>query len=183
VLTRFNDKDDRADTLDLHAGGVPKLDGASDIRVKLCEELPSTVHVMGGTGVEAPPVSLVIASAVAEEGVCSRLIKEEETRYSRCLRVPGAELAPPPPMRCGLGRVMAVDTPWPNGQACHSCGKRHLMSASGCQRHHRGPLCGCYPRPGRLRAPCVACCACSRPSRERTPPSSRHPSRPPTVPE
>jgi hypothetical protein len=67
--------DDGADALDLHAGGVPKLDGTLDIRVKLSEELSSTGHVMGGAGIEAPPVSLVVAGAVAEEGVCSRLIK------------------------------------------------------------------------------------------------------------
>jgi hypothetical protein len=72
-----------ADALDLHAGGIPKLDGASDIRVKLSEELPSTGHVMGGAGVEAPPVNLV-AGAVAEEGVCSRLIKVEESCCGRC---------------------------------------------------------------------------------------------------
>jgi hypothetical protein len=79
VLTRLDGKDDGADALDLHAGGIPKLDGASNIRVKLSEELPSTSHVMGGAGVEAPPVSLVAAGAVAEEGVCSRLIKVEES--------------------------------------------------------------------------------------------------------
>jgi hypothetical protein len=84
VLTRLGDEDDRADALDLHAGGIPKLDGASDIRVKLSEELPSTGHVMGGTGVETPPVSLVIAGAIAEEGVCSQLIKVEESRCGRC---------------------------------------------------------------------------------------------------
>jgi hypothetical protein len=79
VLTRLGGEDDGADSLDLHAGGIPKLDGALDIRVKLSEELPSTGHVMGGAGVEAPPVSLVAARAVAEEGVCSRLIKVEES--------------------------------------------------------------------------------------------------------
>jgi hypothetical protein len=63
---------------------IPKLDGASDIGVKLREKLPSTGHVMGGVGVEAPPVSLVIAEAVAEDGVCSRLIKVEESRCGRC---------------------------------------------------------------------------------------------------
>jgi hypothetical protein len=83
VLTRLGGEDDRADALDLHAGGIPKLDGASDIRVKLSEELPSTGHVMGGAGVEAPPVNLV-AGAVAEEGVCSRLIKVEESCCGRC---------------------------------------------------------------------------------------------------
>jgi hypothetical protein len=71
VLTRLGGEDDRADTLDLHVGGIPKLDGASDIRVKLSEELPSIDHVMGGAGVEAPPTSLVIAEAITEEDVCS----------------------------------------------------------------------------------------------------------------
>jgi hypothetical protein len=84
VLTRFGGEDDRADALDLHAGGIPKLDGASDIGVKLGEELLSTGHVMGGTNVEAPPVSLIVAGAIAEEGVCSRLIKMEESHYGRC---------------------------------------------------------------------------------------------------
>jgi hypothetical protein len=83
VLTRLGGEDDRADALDLHVGGIPKLDGASDIRVKLSEELPSTGHVMGGAGVEAPPVSLVVARAVVE-GMCSRLIKVEESRCGRC---------------------------------------------------------------------------------------------------
>jgi hypothetical protein len=66
MLTRLGGEDDRADALDLHAGGVHKLDGASNIGVKLSEELPSTDHVMSGTGVEAPPVSLIVAGAVAE---------------------------------------------------------------------------------------------------------------------
>jgi hypothetical protein len=80
VLTRLGGEDDGADALDLHAGGIPKLDGVSDIGVKLSEELSSTGHVMGGTGVEAPPVSLVAAGAIAEEGMCSQLIKVEESR-------------------------------------------------------------------------------------------------------
>jgi hypothetical protein len=84
VLIRLGGEDDGADALDLHAGGIPKLDGASNIGVKLSEELPSTVHVMGGAGVEAPPASLVVATAVAEEGVCSWLIKVEESHCSRC---------------------------------------------------------------------------------------------------
>jgi hypothetical protein len=77
VLTRLGGEDDGADALDLNVGGIPKLDGASDIGVKLSEELSSTGHVMGGAGVQAPPVSLVAAGAIAEEGVCSRLIKVE----------------------------------------------------------------------------------------------------------
>jgi hypothetical protein len=84
VLTRLGGEDDGADALDLHVGGVPKLNGASDIGVNLSEELPSSGHVMGGTGVEAPPVSLVVAGAIVEEGVCSWLIKVEESRYGRC---------------------------------------------------------------------------------------------------
>jgi hypothetical protein len=84
VLTRLGDEDDGADALDLHAGGIPKLDGASNIGVKLCEKLPSIGQVMGGAGVEAPPVSLVIAGAVVEEGVCSRIIKVEESHCGRC---------------------------------------------------------------------------------------------------
>jgi hypothetical protein len=84
VLTRLGGEDDGADALDLHAGGIPKLDGSSDIGVKLSEELPSIGHVMGGAGVEAPPISLVVAGAVAEDGVCTRLIKVEESRCGRC---------------------------------------------------------------------------------------------------
>jgi hypothetical protein len=41
VLTRLGVEDDGADTLDLNAGGIPKFDGASDIGVKLSEEIPS----------------------------------------------------------------------------------------------------------------------------------------------
>jgi hypothetical protein len=84
ALTRLGGEDDGANALDLHAGGVPELDGASDIGVTLNEELLSTSHVMGATGVEAPPVSLVIVGAVAEEDVCSRLIKVEESRCDQC---------------------------------------------------------------------------------------------------
>jgi hypothetical protein len=80
VLTRLDSEDDGADALDLHAEGIPILDGASDIGLKLSEELPSTGHVTGGAGVKAPPVSLVVAGAVTEEGVSSRLIKVEESR-------------------------------------------------------------------------------------------------------
>jgi hypothetical protein len=90
---------------------------------------------------------------------------------TRCLRVPGAELAPPPPpVRRGPDHIVAVDTPWPNGQACHSCGRRRLVSASGCQWCRRGryPWHILAPRPGRLCAPCVTYRACGRPSRERT---------------
>jgi hypothetical protein len=83
VLTRLSGEDDGADALDLHTGGIPKLDRASDIRVKLSEKLPSTGHVMGGADVEAPPISLVIAGAIAEQDVSSRLIKVEESCCGR----------------------------------------------------------------------------------------------------
>jgi hypothetical protein len=72
----------------------------------------------------------------------------EITRY---LHVSGAELSPPPPVRRGAGRVMVVDTPWPNGQACHSCGRRRLVSASDCQRQ-RPPWALPSARPRALRA-------------------------------
>jgi hypothetical protein len=65
---------------------------------------------------------------------------------TRCLRVLGAELAPPPLVRRGPGHVVAVDTAWPNGQACHSCGRRRLVSASGCRWRRRGRLRGHYPQ-------------------------------------
>jgi hypothetical protein len=84
MLTILSGEDDGADVLDLHVGGVPKLDGASDIRVKLSEELLLTSHVMGGTSGEAPPVSLAIARANNKEGICSRLIKAEESHCGRC---------------------------------------------------------------------------------------------------
>jgi hypothetical protein len=84
LLTKLGGEDNGASTLDLHVGGILKLDGASDIGIKLSEELPSTGHVMGGAGVEAPPVSLVAAGVVVEEGVCSWLIKVEERRCGRC---------------------------------------------------------------------------------------------------
>jgi hypothetical protein len=84
VLTRLGGEDHGTDALDLHAGGISKPDEASDAGVKLGEELPSASHVVGGTGVEAPPVGLVIAGAVAEKGVCLRLVKVEESHCSQC---------------------------------------------------------------------------------------------------
>jgi hypothetical protein len=85
---------------------------------------------------------------------------------ARCLRVPGAELAPPPPpVRCGPGRVVAVDSPWPNGQPCRSCGRRRLVPACARRRRRAGHVLA--PRPGLLRAPCSVCHACGRLSRRR----------------
>ena len=84
MLSRLGGEDDGADALDLYAGGIPKLDGASDARVKLGEELSPTGHVLGSAGVEAPPLSPSVAGAVAEEGMCPRLVKVEENRCGRC---------------------------------------------------------------------------------------------------
>ena len=58
----------------------PKLDRASNARVKIDEELPSAGHVMGGAGVEDPPINLVVAGAVAEGGTSPRLVEVEEGR-------------------------------------------------------------------------------------------------------
>jgi hypothetical protein len=52
--------------LDLYAGGVPKLGGASDARIKLGEELPPADHVMSGAVVEAQSCDHVFARAIAE---------------------------------------------------------------------------------------------------------------------
>jgi hypothetical protein len=128
-----------------------------------------------------------VLSAHQGGGEPLRLMPLEIIRY---LHMPGAELTPPPlPMRRGPGHIVAVDTPWPNSQACHSCGRRRLMPASGCRWRSRGRLRGCYPRHvlaprlGRLYASCAACRACGRPLREGTPPSSHRSGRPPNVPE
>jgi len=69
VFSSLGDEDDRADTLNLHGRGIPKLDGASHVGIKLGEELPSTGHVVGGAGVEAPPRRLVLPGAIAEKSV------------------------------------------------------------------------------------------------------------------
>jgi hypothetical protein len=113
------------------------------------------------------------------------LLRPVTLEISRCLRVLEAELpTPPPPVRRCPGHVVAVDIPWPSGQACHSCDNRHLVSASCCRRHRLGRLHGHHPqlvlapRPGRLRAACRVCGPVSR-----TPPSSCHLGRPPTAPE
>jgi hypothetical protein len=75
VLTRRRDEYDWADALDLYARGVPKLDGASDARVELDEELLSVGHVMSDASVEAPSFDHVVAGAVTEESAYFRLIK------------------------------------------------------------------------------------------------------------
>jgi hypothetical protein len=84
VLTKLCGEDDGADALDLHAGGVLKLDAALDAGVKIGEELLSTGQVMGGAGVEAPPISLVVVGGINEKGMCPRLVKVEESRCGRC---------------------------------------------------------------------------------------------------
>ena len=76
-------EDDGADALDLHGGGVPELDGASNAGVELGEELPLPGHVVGGAGVKVPVVDLVVAGLVAEEDVGPRLVEVEERGGSR----------------------------------------------------------------------------------------------------
>jgi hypothetical protein len=81
---------------------------------------------------------------------------------ARCLRVPGVELAPPPPLvRCGPGRVVAVDSPWPNGQPGRSCGRRRLVPACARRRRRLGasshPGLGASARLARLATPAAAC--------------------------
>ena len=80
MLTRLGGEDDRADALDLYVGGVPKLDGASNARVKLGEELSSASHVMSGASVEDPPINLVAARAITEGSTRPQLIEVEEGR-------------------------------------------------------------------------------------------------------
>jgi hypothetical protein len=84
VLTGLGGEDHGTDALDLHAGAISKPDEASNAGVKLGEELPSASHVVGGTGVEAPPVGLVIAGAITEKSMCLWLVKVEESRCGRC---------------------------------------------------------------------------------------------------
>ena len=79
MLSHLGGEDDGADALYLHSGGIPELDGASRIGVELGEEFPSTGHVVGGAGVEAPPRSLVLPGAIAEKSVCFWLIEVDES--------------------------------------------------------------------------------------------------------
>ena len=78
MFAGLDGEDDGADTLDLHGGGVPELDGALNAGVELGEELPPPGHVVGGAGVKVPPVDLVAAGPVAEEDVSPRLVEVEE---------------------------------------------------------------------------------------------------------
>jgi hypothetical protein len=44
-------------------------------------------------------------------------LRQMPLEITRCLCVSGAESAPPPPpVRCGLGRVVVVNTLWPNAK-------------------------------------------------------------------
>jgi hypothetical protein len=105
---------------------------------------------------------------------------------AQCLPVLGAELPPPPPpMRHWPDRIVAVSSPWPSGQACHSCDSRRLVPASCYRRRRLGRLRKHHPQlvlapwPGCLRAPCHICGPVSR----RTPTFSCQPGTPPTAPE
>jgi hypothetical protein len=105
---------------------------------------------------------------------------------ARCLHVLGAEPPPPPPslpVRRWPGHVVAVGSPWPSGQACHSCDNRRLVPASCCRWRRLGHLHGHHPqhvltpRPRRLHALSAAYHVYGLVSR-RAPPSSCHPGRP-----
>ena len=87
MVNRLGSEDDGANSLDLHTRGVPKLNGASDTRVKLGEELPWACHVMGGTGVEDPPINLVAIGVIAEGSMCPRLVEVEKGRRGMPLEV------------------------------------------------------------------------------------------------
>jgi hypothetical protein len=82
-LAGLGSEDDGTDTLDLHGGGIPKLDGASNAGVELGEELPPPGHVVGSAGVEVPPVDLVAARPVVEKDVGPCLVEVEERGGSR----------------------------------------------------------------------------------------------------
>ena len=76
MLAVLGDEDYGAGALDLYGGGIPELDGASNVGIELGEELPPAYHVVGGAGVEAPPIDLVAATGpAAEEGVCLGLVE------------------------------------------------------------------------------------------------------------
>jgi len=67
VLAGVGSEYDGADALDLHGGGVLKLDQALNIGVKFEEELPLHSHVVSGIGVKAPPIDLVATGPVSKE--------------------------------------------------------------------------------------------------------------------
>jgi hypothetical protein len=71
MLAVLGDEDDRAGALDLYGGGVPELDRASNVGVGLGEELAPACHVVGGVGVEAPPIDLVAAAGPTARRVCA----------------------------------------------------------------------------------------------------------------
>ena len=77
MLAGLSGEDDRASALDLHSGGIPELDGASNARVEL-GELLQPGHVVGGASVEVPPVDLVAVRPIAEEDVVLQLVEVEQ---------------------------------------------------------------------------------------------------------
>ena len=80
VLIGLGDEDDGANALDLHDGGVPKLDGVSNTGIKLREELSPPGHVLSGAGVEALLVDLVVADGpIVEDDMGPQLIEVERS--------------------------------------------------------------------------------------------------------
>ena len=78
VLTGLGGEDDGVNTLDLHGGGILELDRASNAGVNLGEELSPPGHVVGGTGVEVPPIDLVTTRPIAEEDMGPWLVEVED---------------------------------------------------------------------------------------------------------
>ena len=87
MLPSPRDEDDGSGTFDLHGGGVPKPDEASHGGVQVREVLVLPSHVVGGTGVKVPSINLLIARALPEEGMSSRLVKVEQHGAGRHRRV------------------------------------------------------------------------------------------------
>jgi hypothetical protein len=115
---------------------------------------------MSGVGVEAPSFNQVFAGlsprkARAFDSSRWKTVVAGATGGSLML-VCARSRASSPAMRRGSGRVMAVDNPWPNGQACHGCGWCPILTVSGCRRRCPGCLRRHHPQhilaswPGRL---------------------------------
>lgn len=77
MLTSLGHEDDGADALDLDGGRVLELDGATDVLVQLGEDISSPNHVVHGAAVEVPAVDLVVARAVAKEGIVAWHVEVE----------------------------------------------------------------------------------------------------------
>jgi hypothetical protein len=103
VVTGLGGEDDGPDALDLHGGGIPKLDGASNVGVKLGEELLPLGHVVSSAGVEAPPVNLVtVAGPIAEDDVGPWLVEVERGECGSMLPCMKNRAASSPSCACAM---------------------------------------------------------------------------------